>query len=40
MLMASHVTHFNTQETTPQSFDPELQAMTDPLAAYHNSEIN
>lgn len=40
MLMESHVDPFNAQETKPYRSDPEIQAMTDLVEAYQNSDIN
>lgn len=40
MLMESHVDPFNAQETKPYRADPEIQAMTDLVEAYQNSDIN
>lgn len=40
MLMESHVDPFNAQETKPYRSDPQIQAMTDLVEAYQNSDIN
>jgi COP9 signalosome complex subunit 2 len=40
MLMESHVDPFNAQETKPYRTDPQIQAMTDLVDAYQESNIN
>ena len=40
MLMESHVDPFNAQEAKPYRSDPQIQAMTDLVEAYQNSDIN